>query len=372
MKIGIIGTRGIPNYYGGFEQFTQYVAPPLVEKGHEVCVYTSSTHPYRKNKWNGVSLIHKYDPENMLGTAGQFIYDFNCILDSRKRNFDIILQLGYTSSSVWSFLFPKNTTLVTNMDGLEWKRTKYSRAVRRFLMNAEKWAALSSDSLIADSVGIQKYLWNVYKRRSTYIAYGATLFTHPDASRIRSFGYEPYTYSMAIARMEPENNMETIIRGYLQSSYAHPLLLIGSTANKFGTYLKSTYEGEKIKFLGPLYDMEVLNNMRHFSHFYFHGHSVGGTNPSLLEAMASQCLILAHSNIFNRSVLHEDAYYFSKEKDIAQVLNDNPEKCTHQDMIQRNNEKITRQYTWEHIVDSLENHLTDAVRNFRERKQLLA
>ena len=372
MKIGIIGTRGIPNYYGGFEQFTQFVAPPLVERGHEVCVYTSSSHPYRQKKWNGVSLIHKYDPEKSLGTAGQFIYDLNCILDSRTRNFDLILQLGYTSSSVWSFLFPKEVTLVTNMDGLEWKRTKYSKMVRRYLMNAEKWAALSSDSLIADSVGIQKYLWNVYKRRSTYIAYGATLFTTPDVCKIRNIGYEPYSYSMAIARMEPENNMETIIRGYLQSGYSKPLLLIGSTANKYGGYLKATYEGDRIRFLGPLYDIEVLNNMRHYSHFYFHGHSVGGTNPSLLEAMASQCLILAHSNIFNRSVLNDDAYYFSKEHDIAKVLNEVPDKEAHLNMIRRNNEKIERQYTWDHIVDSLENHLTDAVRSFREKKQLLA
>jgi glycosyltransferase involved in cell wall biosynthesis len=198
------------------------------------------------------------------------------------------------------------------------------------------------------------------------------LFSEPDPEKIRSIGYQPYSYSMVIARMEPENNIETIIKGYLLSGHKNPLLLIGSTANKYGRQLKENYEGDKIRFLGPLYDIEVLNNMRHFSHFYFHGHSVGGTNPSLLEAMASQCLILAHSNIFNRSVLHEDAYYFNKEEDIAQVLNEVPDKIAHMDMILRNTEKIVRQYTWDHIVDSLENHLTDAVRNFREKKQLLA
>src|SRR6516162_9020534 len=97
MKIGIIGTRGIPNYYGGFEEFAEFVAPALVKKGHSVVVYNSSLHPYRQSEWNGVKLITKYDPEDRVGTFGQFIYDLNCILDAHRRGFDVILQLGYTS-----------------------------------------------------------------------------------------------------------------------------------------------------------------------------------------------------------------------------------------------------------------------------------
>src|SRR5215467_1651561 len=169
MKIGIIGIRGIPNRYGGFEQFTEYVAPALVRKGHDVTVYSSSLHPYQDDNWKGVRLIHKSNPENRIGTFGQFIYDFFCILDSRKRNFDVILQLGYTSSSVWSFLFPGKSNLVTNMDGLEWKRSKYSKPVRAFLKRAEKWAVRSSDRLIADSKGIQEYLLDKYNKHATFI-----------------------------------------------------------------------------------------------------------------------------------------------------------------------------------------------------------
>ena len=136
MKIGILGTRGIPNFYGGFEQFAQYLSEAFVKKGHEVHVYNSHTHPYEKNEWNGVKLIHCYDPENTIGTVGQFIYDLNCILDSRKREFDIILQLGYTSSSVWNWIFPKKSIIMTNMDGFEWKRSKYSKPVQQFLLFA--------------------------------------------------------------------------------------------------------------------------------------------------------------------------------------------------------------------------------------------
>ena len=125
IKIGILGTRGIPNAYGGFEQFAQYLAAGLVKMGHSVTVYNSSTHPFRESNWEGVEIVHCYDPENKIGTAGQFVYDYNCIRDAAKRNFDILLQLGYTSSSVWHRYWPKNAVNIVNMDGLEWKRTKY-------------------------------------------------------------------------------------------------------------------------------------------------------------------------------------------------------------------------------------------------------
>ena len=124
MKIAIIGTRGIPNHYGGFEQCAQYLALGLVKRGFEVIVYNSHDHPYQEKEWNGVQIVHCYDPEDKLGTVGQFIYDLICILDIRKRKCDVILQLGYTSSSVWGWLLPKKVVVTTNMDGLEWKRTK--------------------------------------------------------------------------------------------------------------------------------------------------------------------------------------------------------------------------------------------------------
>ena len=126
--------------------------------GHEVFVYNSHNHPYQKNKWNEVNIIYCYDPEFKLGAIGQFIYDFNCTLDSRRRNFDVILQLGYTSSSVWNWLFKRTSRLITNMDGLEWKRAKFSKPVSLFLKYAEKLAIHHSDVLIADSLGIQSYL----------------------------------------------------------------------------------------------------------------------------------------------------------------------------------------------------------------------
>src|SRR6266480_5995741 len=168
MRIAILGTRGIPNRYGGFEQFAEYAAPLLAKRGHEVFVYNSSSHPFQDKEWRGVKLIRRPDPENNLGTFGQFIYDFNCIMDARRENFDFILQLGYTSSSIWAFLLPKKAVVITNMDGFEWKRKKYSRLVQWFLRHAEKWAVKYSDVLIADSLIMQSYLKKKYKITASY------------------------------------------------------------------------------------------------------------------------------------------------------------------------------------------------------------
>jgi glycosyltransferase involved in cell wall biosynthesis len=361
MKIGIIGTRGIPNQYGGFEQFAEFVSPELVRRGHEVYVYNSSQHSFKEQQWKGVRIISKYDPENKIGTAGQFIYDFNCIFDSRKRNFDIILQLGYTSSSIWSFLFPKQTLIITNMDGLEWKRSKYSVMVQKFLKKAEKWAVMHSDYLIADSKGIQEYLQKKYNRPSTFIPYGAELEMHPDENLLSHRGIQKFGYNLVIARMEPENNIETIILGHQQSSTAIPLVIIGSDTNAFGKYLKAKYSGDKVQFWGPVYDLSILNSLRFFSNLYFHGHSVGGTNPSLLEAMASFCLIVANDNVFNKAILEQDAFYFTSAKEIQELLDRNVERFEFEYMLKNNALKIQHEYSWSNIIDSLENFLIYAV-----------
>ncbi len=246
MKIGILGTRGIPNYHGGFEQFAEFFSVFLKEKGHDVYVYSSNNHPYKKEDYKEVHLIHCKDPEDKIGTPGQFIYDLNCIRDSRKRNFDILLQLGYTSNSVWHRWLPKKAIIITNMDGLEWKRTKYSKNVRRFLKYAESLAVKSSDYLIADSLGIQNYLKKTYNVPSTYIAYGSFLFSNSNDFILSKYNLKPHDYNMLIARLEPENNIETILDGAVKAQNDIPFLVIGKhRVNKYGAYLKEKFNGQK-------------------------------------------------------------------------------------------------------------------------------
>jgi hypothetical protein len=347
VKIAILGTRGIPNYHGGFEQFAEFFSLYLVGKGHEVVVYSSNNHPFKNNTFNGVEIIHKKDPEKQIGTMGQFIYDLNCILDSRKRKFDVILQLGYTSSSIWHWLLPKSTIILTNMDGLEWKRSKYFKPVQKFLMFAEKLAVKSSDHLIADSIGIKEYLKAKYDVESYYIAYGADVFKEPNPNILAKFKVKPFQYNMLIARLEPENNIEIILDAVSKSNSKAPFLIIGKhDANNFGRYLKRKFKKEtRIKFIGGIYDINVLNNLRYYSNLYIHGHSVGGTNPSLLEAMGSNALILAHENSFNKYILGEDAFYFKSMNDIKVCL-DSISKSNYLHFVNNNILRVREKYNW--------------------------
>lgn len=355
MKIAILGTRGIPNNYGGFEQLAQFLSLGLLAKGHEVSVYSSSRHAYKESEWQGIHILHQKDPEERIGTAGQFIYDLNCIRDSRSRGFDVILNLGYTSSSVWMSLFPKRTKIITNMDGLEWKRSKYSKKVQKFLMFAEKLAVRKSDALVADSAAIQQYIRDKYKVASSFIAYGADVFLNQDSTFLTDFQTSPYQFDLLIARMEPENNIEVILDGVLKSKSTRPFFVVGNPENKFGLYLKDKFNSEKrIIFTGPIYDTKIIDNLRYYANLYFHGHSVGGTNPSLLEAMGCYSLICANENVFNRSVLGNDAFYFSNAKEVADRLDASDTRDKGADFIAANVTKIKEQYTWSRIIEQYE------------------
>jgi hypothetical protein len=364
LKIAILGTRGVPNNHGGFEQFAESLSQFLVRKGHEVTVYNSHKHPYQEKTWKGVYIVHKYDPEYLIGTAGQFLYDFGCVMHTRTHAFDIILQLGYTSSSIWNRLFSKKSIIITNMDGLEWKRTKYNGLTQKFLIYAESLAVKHSNYLVADSIGIKKYLFEKYKVSSQYIAYGAEFFNSPTQQIIEDYNVTVGNYDLLIARLEPENNIETILDGVVRSKTKRDFLVIGKHETKYGEYLKEKYKNIlNIKFKGGIYNQKHLDNLRYFSNLYFHGHSVGGTNPSLLEAMASGALIVANDNIFNKGVLEKDAFYFNDEEDIKKCLEINKEK--HKHFIANNSIKIKTKFTTEIINLQYENFFLDCLKNSR-------
>jgi glycosyltransferase involved in cell wall biosynthesis len=355
LKIGILGTRGIPNRYGGFEQFAEFLAQALSGRGHDVWVYNSERHEFQGDTWNGIHIVHRPDPQERLGTAGQFLYDLRCINDARRRDFDVCLQLGYTSSSLWHRRWPRRAANVVNMDGLEWKRAKYNRWVRLFLRRAERWAAVNADELIADSPTIQFRLADQYGRRAHYIPYGASVFDAPDEKALKAFGLTPFGYHMIIARLEPENHIDLVIRGCLSGRPEKPLLIVGRTETRYGARLRRSFGAAPgVRFLGGIFDRTALDNLRYFSHLYFHGHSVGGTNPSLLEAMGGRALIAAHDNVFNRSVLDEDAFYFSDEAQIADILRSVQSKAEYAGFLDRNSAKIRAQYSEDRIVDLYE------------------
>jgi glycosyltransferase involved in cell wall biosynthesis len=369
LRIAILGRRGIPNHYGGFEHVSEYVSEGLVKRGHSVTVYNSHNHPYQEDDWNGVNIKHCYDPEYLIGTAGQFIYDLNCLIDARKRKFDVVMMMGYTSSSVWGKLYPPKSTIITNMDGLEWKRSKYSPSVQKFLKYAEKLAVKYSQYYVSDSLVIKSYLGEKYNVESRYIPYGADLFSEEEREQVDNAEALKEDYFLLMARMEPENNIETILEGFNSSSSVKKFKVLGDTSNRFGKFITHKFKNdERIEFKGSIFNNGKVRALQNNSYLYFHGHSVGGTNPSLLEAMASEALIAAHNNPFNKSVLNADAFYFSNVNEVRNLVETVQRKETEKTMVSNNLRKIKYQFNWEGIIDQYEEFILECHYNLNYDK----
>lgn len=367
MKIAFVSTRGIPNNYGGFEQFAEYISVGLAARGHEVVVYSPHFHPYKESEYKGVRIKHIKSPEQWMGSSvGSFFYDFKCLKDALKNeHFDIIYEAGYTSiipAYIWFNVKKRKDVIVTtNMDGLEYKRTKFNPLVRKFVFWEERKAVKHSHYLIADNMGIQDYYKEKYGKPSKFLAYGADIHDDYDAELLKEFNLTPNEYYLIVARMEPENNIEMAIQGYLASKEngKRPLILVGKTNTPSAKKLIMKYGHENgLRFMGGIYDFKKLNSVRKFSYAYFHGHSVGGTNPSLLEAMASDVMMLAHDNIFNKAVLGENAFYYDGEDAVTALLNDidNIVANNKERIVKNNLEEIRTNYSWEHLVDQHEEY----------------
>lgn len=198
MKIAFISTRGIPNNYGGFEQFAEYISVGLASRGHEVVVYSPKFHPYKEDNYKGVRIKHVYSPEEWMGSSvGGFFYDFLSLRDSLKREkFDIIYEAGYTSivpAYIWFDVKNiKTPVFTTNMDGLEYKRTKFNKWVQKFLFWEERTTVKHSYYLIADNMGIRDYYKEKYGKESKFLAYGANIHEDYDESLLEAMASSCY------------------------------------------------------------------------------------------------------------------------------------------------------------------------------------
>ena len=358
MRLSILGTRGIPNNYGGFEKFASDFAAFMTERGHDVTVYCSSNHPYKSKVVGKVYLVHKNFPV-WMGVCASLIYDFSCLRHAVRQNLDIIMECGYTFVP-WLFFFKKRIRkkIVILLDGMEWKRKKWDIASRLFIRMCEYLAVYSGCTLVSDHKAVAQYYKDVYKRNTIYLPFAVSLTFDYDDSCMEEYGIIAGTYALVIARAEPENNLEMIIRACLCASF--PLVLVTDYTYGYGKKLKKKYASPNIIFTGTIYDDAKKNSLRKYAAVYLHGHSVGGTNPSLLEAMASGCSIIAHDNVFNRHILENNATYFLHTDDLADVLigyvkEDKREK-------NRNNiEKIKRDYLIENVYPKYENYLREIV-----------
>ena len=238
MKIAILGTRGIPNNYGGFEQCAEYLSVGLAEKGHDVSIYSPNFHPYKDDTFKGVKIIRKASPQHIFGnSASNFIYDYLCLKNAAKQVFDIILELGLITSSL-SIIFCRHRgkVIATNIDGLEWKRSKWNKIVQKITKTLEKYGIKYSDYLIADNVGIQEYLNDEYGRSSEFIAYGTADIDEVNSGCLADYGLEENNYLLSIARLEPENNLEMMFNGYIKSQIKTPYFVVGNHLTDYGDF----------------------------------------------------------------------------------------------------------------------------------------
>ena len=367
-KIAIIGSRGIPNNYGGFEKFAEILSTFLVSKGYEVCV--SCERPCDDNfppSFKGVELFYcPLRPPNffLARIVYEFLYDIYSLFKA-ARSADIVYMLGY--SAAMFFFIPKlfRKQLWVNPDGMEWKRPKFNPAIRGLLKVSEKLAVFWADRMVVDSNEIKKYLDSKYGIESKFIPYGA-LDVQPIAWDDDKFTGDlrgkitlnPH-YWLMVARLEPENNIHTIIRGYLQSSIDMPLVVVGNFASPvYEAYVKRILDegpDKKVIFTGGIYNRELLNMLRCNCFAYLHGHSVGGTNPSLVEIMKMKTVIIAHNNEFNREVCRDSALYFNDAEDLAGKMEMvDADREDFFDLRDKARERILNDYSWEGIVDDYE------------------
>ena len=352
MKLAILGTRGIPARYGGFETFTQELSARLAANGVDVTVYCPTKSPKLDDEYCGVK--RRYVKLPRLGPFDQMFWDAKCFCLVGGK-FDVVYMLGMGGAFAAWVPRLSGSRVWINTDGVEWRRTKWNLLQRSYVMLVEALSVLFSSRVIADSHAIEKYLHQRYRglARVSTISYGAYLVTHkPDASTLLRWNLVPSQYYAVVCRLEPENHVLEIIEGFERSSSRSPLVIVGDVSHP-NSYVRQLllHSSDRIRFVGTVYDHALLVALRYYSRAYFHGHSVGGTNPSLLEAMACSNLVVAHDNPFNREVLSDAGLYFHSPQDLASAIDSLEGSTIDESTLKRRAfERIACHYQWEMIL----------------------
>ncbi|MEW2359029.1 DUF1972 domain-containing protein [Spirillospora sp. NPDC029432] len=305
----------MPARYGGFETAVEEIGRRLAASGHEVTVYCrGERHP--ESEYLGMRLVHlpalkKKVAETLTHTGLSVLHAAG--RRCARRGPDVALVFNAANAPLLPVLRTLRIPVATHVDGLEWKRTKWSGAGRRYYRAAESMAVRWSDALISDAVGIQDYYTERFGADSVFIPYGAPILERTDTGKLAEAGYEPGGFHLVVARFEPENHVHLAVDGYRRSKAAKPLVVVGSAPynDEYTARLKELAgDDPRIRFLGGVWDQDLLDALYAGALTYLHGHSVGGTNPSLLRAMGAGASVVAYDVNFNREVLGDEAGRF--------------------------------------------------------------
>jgi glycosyltransferase involved in cell wall biosynthesis len=355
MKIAIIGSRGYPYVYSGYETFITEVAPRLTQKGIEVHVYCHKDLFLVKPKQvNGINL--HYIPSIPSKSFSQLSNSLLCTLHALFGGYDVLLYVNSANGifGIITKLFRKKTAI--NVDGLEWLRPKWKGLGTKVFYFSSKMATVWMDVIITDAHEMRKVYLEEFKTDSTVIAYGANIRYSNKQQLIKQWHLKKDEYYLIVGRLIPDNNALLILQAFVASKSNKKLVIVGDVPyeDEYATNIKKIKD-DRVLFTGYVNGSEQLAELYHNCFAYFHGHEFGGTNPTLLKALAYGCGILAIDTVFSREVLNGDEYgfYFSKKAESIIDLIESVEANSIQlnNFKEKSRNRIVEKYTWEKIAD---------------------
>ncbi|WP_348810446.1 DUF1972 domain-containing protein [Flavobacterium maritimum] len=319
-KLAIVGIRGLPNNYGGFETLAEYLVEHL-SKEMDITVYCSSKDIDTKlSEYKGAKL--KYIPITSHGGLG-IIYDSLSLIQAVFRN-DKILFLGFGAGFVMPFLKLFRSKIILNIGGLDWKRNKWSPTARKVIKKAEALLVKNCGHIISDNIGIQNYIQNEYGLSSTLIAYGGDQAMKKPITEeaIKKYSFLKQKYAFSVIRIQKDNNIDMMLDAFVNQNQL-PFVMVGNWNNSpYGIETKNNYLNKNnLVLLDAIYDREILDILRSNCTIYIHGHSAGGTNPSFAEAMYLGLPTFAYASGYNEHTSHNKALYFNSTEELTNLLN---------------------------------------------------
>ncbi|MCX2865286.1 DUF1972 domain-containing protein [Paucibacter sp. PLA-PC-4] len=318
----ILGIRGLPAAHGGFETFAEYLALYLRDRGWKVTVYCQidGQGPVYEDMWEGIHRVNI--PVDIPGPKGTIAFDWLATRHAAAQSRDLCLTLGYNTAVFCAWLRLKGVPNVINMDGIEWARAKWGGVAKTWFWLNDWMGCWLGNHLVADHPGIARHLQTRVKAaKITMIPYGAAEVTTAPQEPVRALGLVPGRYLTVVARAEPENSILEVVTGFSAAPRGVQLAVLGKydEGNAYHRAVKAA-AGPEVAFLGAIYDKTVVQALRAHSLAYVHGHQVGGTNPSLVEALGAGNAVIAHDNQFNRWVVGEGAAYFADAGQFSATL----------------------------------------------------
>lgn len=356
----ILGTRGVPAAHGGFETFAEYLSLYLVSLGWHVVVYCQEDGegPMYVDSWCGVERVHI--PIKLSGAKGTMLFDWKATVHAAKYR-DLCLTLGYNTALFCALIKLKGIPNIINMDGIEWSRMKWGPFAKLWFWLNDWAGCWLGNHLVADHPQIKAHLASrVRSDKITTIPYGADAVQSAPVEPLAALGLEAGRFMTVIARPEPENSLLEIVKGFSAKPRGMTLVVLGnySDANAYHRAVKQA-AGSEVRFVGAIYDKTVVQALRYHSAAYVHGHQVGGTNPSLVEALGAGNAVVAQDNRFNRWVVGKGALYFKDEQGFSACMDQiQADPSILSQLRVQGQQRYKADFTWIHVLQQYEELLT--------------